>query len=103
MWPVNSMMFLKPEWKSQSHPSQNSAKSIAWPRHHDLNGNANGSVQEQLWVSLGPPALASVEPFLLPTEEQTTFLDPGSQLQGKPSTCQTKLREHKNYRVVILN
>lgn len=54
-------------------------------------------------VSLGPPAFASLEPFQLHTEQQITLLDPIPKLQGKPSMCQSKLREHNNYGVVIPN
>lgn len=54
-------------------------------------------------VSLGPLALASLEPCKLHAEQQITLLDSVSKLQGKPNMCQYKLREHKNCGVVTPN
>lgn len=54
-------------------------------------------------VSLGPLALASLEPFKLCTEQQITLLGSVSKLQGKSYMYQYKLREHNNCEVVIPN
>lgn len=54
-------------------------------------------------MSLGPPALASLETFELHTVQQIALVDPISKLQGKPNMCQYKLREHKICGVIIPN